>query len=142
MSNANPAASSSPTQAAPTSKGWMLWVGRILSGIVIAMLGMSAVMKLSQSPDALKGIETFGYPSGVLLPIGIVELLCLLVYAVPRTSVLGAILVTGYLGGATATHVRMPEPFILPVVLGVLAWAGLFLRDARLRALLPLRRPE
>nr|WP_239989038.1 DoxX family protein [Corallococcus macrosporus] len=126
--------------SAPVTKGWMLWLGRVFTGLVVAMLAFSASMKLGQSPEAIQGIEKSGYPGSVLLGIGIAELLCLVLYAVPRTAVLGAILVTGYLGGATATHVRLSEPFIAPILVGVFAWAGLFLRDARLRALLPLRR--
>ncbi|AKQ64515.1 Arginine/ornithine antiporter ArcD [Myxococcus hansupus] len=118
----------------------MLWLGRIFSGLVAALLTLSAVQKLNPSPEALQGFQTFGYSAEVLLPIGVVELLCVLVYLVPRTSVLGAILITGYLGGATATHVRVSDAFIVPILLGVVAWAGLFLRDARIRDLLPLRR--
>ena len=71
--------------------------------------------------------------------VGILELVCTIVYAIPRMSILGAILLTGYLGGATATHVHISDPFFMPVVLGVLVWGGLFLRDGRLRALIPLR---
>lgn len=76
-----------------------------------------------------------------MTPIGIVELLCVVVYLIPRTSVLGAILITGYFGGAVATHVRVSDAFVIPLVLGVLAWGGLFLRDARLRELLQLKKP-
>ncbi|GHG62984.1 DoxX family protein [Comamonas sp. JC664] len=133
-------ASSTPQAAVTTSKPWMLWLGRIFSGLVAALLAMSAVQKLNPSPEVLQGFQTFGYPAEVLLPIGVVELLCLIVYLVPRTSVLGAILITGYLGGATATHVRASDAFIVPILVGVVAWAGLFLRDARIRELLPLRR--
>lgn len=74
------------------------------------------------------------------LALGILEIVCTVTYAVPRTAMLGAILLTGYLGGATATHVRIGDSFISPVILGVLVWGGLFLRDPRLRALIPLRR--
>jgi hypothetical protein len=74
-----------------------------------------------------------------LLGLGILELICAVIYVIPRTSMLGAILLTGYLGGAIATHVRVGEQFIMPAVLGVLIWGGLYLRDYRLRALLPLR---
>jgi hypothetical protein len=75
-----------------------------------------------------------------VVPLGIVLLICTVVYAIPNTSVLGAILLTGYLGGATATHVRVGQPFWFPVMIGVLLWAALFLREERLRALIPLRR--
>ncbi|NTX39663.1 DoxX family protein [Myxococcus sp. CA051A] len=130
----------SSTAVSTPSKPWALWLGRAFSALTVAGLGFSAVMKVSQSPDVIKGFEHFGYPASVIVTIGVVELLVALLYAVPQTAVLGAILVTGYLGGATATHVRVADPFIAPIILGVLAWAGLFLRDARLRALLPLRR--
>lgn len=79
-------------------------------------------------------------PASFALPIGLVELACTAIYVIPRTSVLGAILLTGYLGGATATHVRVGEPFFALIVLGVLVWGGLFFRDPRLRELLPLRK--
>jgi len=88
----------------------------------------------------VQGFAHLGYPESLLVTLGILELGCTVVYLIPRTSVLGAILMTGYLGGATATHVRIGEAlFFIPVVLGVLAWGGLFLRDDRLRALIPLR---
>ena len=118
----------------------VLWVGRVLSALPVLMLTFSAVMKFSRSPQVLEGfVGKFGYPEGTLLPIGVVELICALLYAVPRTSVLGAILLTGYMGGATATHVRVSDPWFMAVLLGVVAWAGLYLREPRLRALLPLR---
>jgi hypothetical protein len=106
------------------------------------MMVVSAAMKIVRNPQVLQDWgPRFGYPEGTLVAIGVTELACAILYAIPRTSVLGAILVTGYLGGATASHVRIGEvAFIAPVVLGILAWGGLFLRDPRLRALLPLRR--
>ncbi len=118
----------------------LLWTGRVLTALSVALFLMSAVMKLAQQPQVIQDFEgKFGFPSGTLVPIGIVELVCVVLYAVPRTAVLGAILLTGYLGGATVTHVRVSEAFISPVVVGVFVWAGLYLRDARIRALLPLR---
>jgi len=118
----------------------VLWVGRVLSALPVLMLSFSAVMKFSRSPQVMEGfVGKFGYPEGTLLPIGVVELFCALLYAVPRTSVLGAILITGYMGGATATHVRVSDPWFMAVLMGVVAWAGLYLREPRLRALLPLR---
>jgi hypothetical protein len=118
----------------------MLWAGRILSALPVLMLIMSGVMKLTKGAPVLEGFTKFGYPESVIVPLGIVELISALLYVIPQTSVLGAILLTGYLGGATATHVRVGEAFITPVILGVLVWLGLFLRDARIRALFPLRR--
>ncbi|WP_426733060.1 DoxX family protein [Myxococcus faecalis] len=128
--------------AVPASKPWALWTGRVFSGLVVLALVASAAMKLRQSPEVVEGFAKSGFPASVLVPIGIAELLSALLYAVPRTAVLGAILVTGYLGGATVTHVRQGDSFLIPVLLGVIAWGGLFLRDARVRALLPLRGPN
>ncbi len=125
-------------QIAPVSKK-MLWAGYILSALPVLMLFFSGVMKLAKPAPVIEGFIRLGYPEGLALGIGIVELVCAVLYVIPRTSVLGAILLTGYLGGATATHLRIGEPFFAPIVLGVMVWGGLFFRDARLRALLPLR---
>src|SRR5262245_8140386 len=125
------------TQTAPVSKG-MLWTGRIVSALPVLMLVMSAVMKFMKPAPVAEGFAHLGYDDGLALGLGILELVCTAVYVIPRTSVLGAVLLTGYLGGATATHVRVGDAFYTPIVLGVLVWLGLFLRDARLRALLPL----
>jgi uncharacterized membrane protein YphA (DoxX/SURF4 family) len=128
----------SDTQPAPTSKS-MLWAGRIMSVLPVLLLLFSGTMKLVKSAVVVEGFTHLGYPESLAIGIGITELVCTAVYVIPRTSVLGAILLTAYLGGATATHVRVGEPFLAPIVLGVLVWGGLYLRDARLRALLPWR---
>jgi hypothetical protein len=117
----------------------MLWAGRISSAIPVLMLLFSAVLKFIKPAFVLQEFARLGYPQSLLLSLGILELACTVVYVIPRTSVLGAILLAAYLGGATATHVRIGDPFFIPIGLGVLVWAGLFLRDDRLRALLPLR---
>ncbi|MBI5757610.1 MAG: DoxX family protein [Planctomycetales bacterium] len=117
----------------------MLWIGRILSTLPVLMLLMSGVMKLVKPTEVVEGFAKLGWPDSLALGLGIVELVCTVLYVIPRTSVLGAILLTGYLGGATATHVRIGDPFIAPIILGVVIWLGLFLRDARLRVLIPLR---
>lgn len=117
-----------------------LWAGRALSGLPAVMLILSASMKLSHSPQLMEQfVEKFGYPASSLTALALVELACAILFLVPRTAVLGAVLITGYLGGATATHVRVGDPFIIPVLLGAMAWGGLYFRDARVRALLPLR---
>jgi hypothetical protein len=118
----------------------MLWAGRIVSALPVLMLLFSGVMKLMKPASVVEGFAHLGYPEGLALGLGIAELTCAVVYVIPRTSILGAILLTGYLGGATATHLRIGEPFFTPVILGMLVWGGLYLRDDRLRALIPLRR--
>ncbi|MDB5296126.1 MAG: rane protein [Phycisphaerales bacterium] len=119
-----------------------LWAGRVVSALPVLALTASGVMKLMKLPAVVEGFAHFGFPEKLIVPIGVLELACAVVYLVPQTAVLGAILLTAYLGGATVTHVRAGEPWFGPVVLGVLAWLGLLLRDARLRPLLPLRRPD
>ncbi len=120
---------------------WQLWSGRVLSVLPVLALVMSASLKLSGKPAVVEMFTgKFGYPAGLLPVLAVLELACAALYVVPQTSVLGAILVTGYLGGAVATHVRVADAFAIPLVLGVMVWAGLFLRDERLRALLPLRK--
>jgi hypothetical protein len=123
----------------PVSKK-MLWSGYIMSAIPVLLLLMSGVMKLMKPPSVVEGFGKFGYPESLIFGLGLVEIACTIVYLMPRTSVLGAILVTGYLGGATATLVRVGDhTFFAPIVLGVLVWGGLYLRDPRLRALIPFR---
>jgi hypothetical protein len=96
-------------------------------------------VKLMKAAPAMEGTAKLGYPLSEVFPIGIVLLACVILYVIPRTAVLGAILLTGYLGGATATMVRVQDPwFLFPVVFGALVWLGLWLRDDRLRALIPL----
>lgn len=120
-----------------------LWAGRILSGLPALFLLLDGVAKLAQPVQVVDGTKELGYPVSVILPLGIVLLTCTILYIIPRTSVLGAILLTGYLGGAVATHVRVEHPMfthtLFPTYLGVMLWAGLYLRDVRLQALLPLR---
>jgi hypothetical protein len=129
----------SDIQTTPASKK-KLWAGRIISALPVLLLLFSGVMKLMKPPSVLQGFGGYGYPESMLVVIGLLEIACTVIYAIPRTSILGAILLTGYLGGATATNVRVGNPaFIMTVILGVLAWVGLFLRDDRLRALIPLR---
>jgi hypothetical protein len=128
----------SATQTVAVSKT-MLWAGRIISAPPVLMLLLSGVMKLLQPEPVVKGFADLGWPESLALSLGILEIGCTIVYVIPRSSVLGAILLTGYLGGAVATHVRIGEQFFIPIILGVLVWGGLYLRDRRLRALIPLR---
>jgi hypothetical protein len=103
------------------------------------MLLSSGVMMLVKPPFLMESLTKYGYPEGITLGLGIVLLVSTVLYLIPRTAVLGAILLTGYLGGATATHVRAGEPFYFPVIFGVMVWLGLLLREPRMRSVLPLR---
>ncbi len=118
--------------------------GWILTGLASALLLLDAVMKFVQPVEVVETTILLGYEKHVILPIGVTLLVSTLLYLLPQTAVLGAILLTGYLGGAVATHVRVGNPpfthTLFPVYFGVLIWLGLYLRDPRLRALLPLRR--
>ncbi|MGA9037904.1 MAG: DoxX family protein [Pseudolabrys sp.] len=121
----------------------VLWTGRIMSGLVIAFMLLDGAMKLVPLDVVVTTSEQMGIPGSLARTLGIVGLICTMLYAVPRTSVLGAILLTGYLGGAIASHLRLGDPIfthtLFGLYLGLLAWGGLYLRDARLRALIPLR---
>lgn len=118
----------------------MYWAGWILGALPCALLTFSGAMKLTQSEQVVESFNHLGYDPGIAVGLGIVELTCTALYLIPQTAVLGAILLTGYLGGATATHLRIGEPnFVAPVIVGMVLWAGLYLRDPRIRALLPLR---
>jgi len=113
-----------------------LWAGRIISAFPALFLLSSGINMSMKAPFVMESFARLGYPESVALGIGILEFVCALLYVIPRTSILGAILLTGYLGGATATHVRIGDPFFAPLVVGALVWGGLYLRDTRLRALL------
>jgi DoxX-like family len=124
-----------------TSK-WQPLVGWTLGGLLSAFMAFSGIMKFIQPGDMSKEVEKLGWNPSQMPAIGAVELACVVLYLIPRTSVLGAVLLTGYLGGATATHVRLPEPWFLPVLIGVLFWVALGLREPRIWALLPVRRSK
>lgn len=132
-----------PAQHNPTASK-TLWGGRVLSALAILFLLFDSVIKVLKVSVAVEGTVQLGYPEGVVVGIGIIELVCLALYVIPRTSVLGAILFTGYLGGAIATHVRIGSPLfthtLFPIYVAALIWGGLILREDRLRALIPLRR--
>lgn len=125
-------------QAAPVSKGRIL-AGRILSALTVLALLFGCVFAVFKPEMAAAGFAHYGYPQGTMLRVIVIEMVCVIVYAIPRTSVLGAILITGYFGGAVATHLRLGEPVFAPVLVAVVAWAGIYLREERLRALLPWR---
>ncbi len=128
-----------PTTTSSTSVNTgLLWLGRFISAIPVVMMGMSGIMKLSHNPKMVEMWSQFGYSEGLIMPIAIVEILCVSFYVIPQTAVLGAILIGGFMGGAVATHLRIGQPIVVPVVIGICAWAGLYLRDRRLRSVLPL----
>jgi DoxX-like family len=126
------------TAVAPSNK--LLWTGRIVSGLIVLFLLFGNIYGIINAAKLAPQSAKYGYPEGAMLKIQITCIICALIYAFPRTAILGAILLTGYLGGATATHVRVGEPFFIPILVAVLAWGGIFLRDEKLRALIPLRR--
>jgi hypothetical protein len=127
--------------SAPVSKG-ALWTGRVLSGLAALFMFFDGAMKLVKPGFVVQATVQLGYSESVIVPLGLVLLACSVLYAIPQTAVLGAILLTGYLGGAVASHVRHDDgPFaiVFPVIFGVLLWGGIYLRDLRLRALVPWR---
>jgi hypothetical protein len=124
-------------QASPVAAP-RLWAGRIVSGLAVLFLAFDGIIKVLQISAATEGTAQVGYSADVVLPLGLLLLACLALYLLPRTAPLGAILLTGYLGGAIATHVRVESPafsLIFPVLLGAFLWVGLYLRDARVRGL-------
>ncbi len=120
----------------------LFWIGWVLTAIIVLLMGvMSIVMLFTNRSMIAEGFKEQGYPESAVVPVVIVEIVCAFLYAIPQTAVLGAILLTGYLGGAVATHVRAGEPqWYIAVIFGAVVWLALLLRDARLRQLLPLRR--
>lgn len=119
------------------------WTGRVLSGLAAAFLIFDSIGKLLRVQPVIEGTVSLGYPVSVIFPLGVTLLTCVLIYLVPRTAVLGALLLTGYLGGAVATHVRVGHPLLshalFPTYVAAMLWGGLILRDRRLRVFLPLR---
>jgi hypothetical protein len=129
-------------QSIPTSRS-KLWTARVLRAIVILFLLMDGIMKLFKPTPVVEGMTRLGYPMSLSVPIGITLLLCVALYALPRTTIFGALLLTGYLGGAVASQFRVGEPMIshvlFPVYFGIVIWAELYLRENRLKDLIPLR---
>jgi uncharacterized membrane protein YphA (DoxX/SURF4 family) len=120
--------------------GAMGWSGRVLTVLAALPFVMSAVMKFMGGPQMIQGMGHFGWPESMLITLGVLEAGSVVLYLIPQTAVLGAIVLTGYLGGALSTHLRIGEPVYIHVVLGFLIWGGLYLRDSRLRELIPLRK--
>jgi DoxX-like family len=131
----------SDSSTASVSKG-MLWTGRVISWLFSLLFLFDSVLHLMKPEPVVKAFAQLGYPLSTSLEIGVILLVSVVIYLIPKTTVLGAILLTGYLGGAVATHVRAGSPMfetIFPVIFGGLIWLGIFLREPRLRALIPLR---
>jgi DoxX-like family len=118
----------------------------VLTTLAALFLIFDTTIKLLRLGPAVEGTVALGYPEHTVVVIGAIELVCLVLYLVPRTAVLGAVVMTGYLGGAVATHVRVGSPLashtLFPIYVAALLWGGLYLREPRLRALLPLRTPR
>src|SRR5690242_16577418 len=130
------------TQSQPPSKA-MLWTGRVLTVLPALLLLFSGTMKLTQPAKVEEFLHGhFGYPAGLAVTLGIIEVGCTILYLIPQTAIIGAILLTGYLGGAIATHVHASEPPFMQILVPIVLWGGIWLRDARLRELMPLRKPE
>ena len=130
-----------PSSKTENSKPAMFWTGWIITGLLSALFTFSASAKIFGlgGEEAAKGLEKSGLPADQMIGLGIVELLCVVIYIIPRTSVLGAILLAGYMGGAICTHWRIGEPYWFQFLIGVLVWLGIYLREPRLRKILPLR---
>jgi hypothetical protein len=118
---------------AATVTGW------VLSGLVALMFLLSAFMKIKGGPDLDKGMEHLGLPASMVKPLAILELTCLAIYLIPPTAVLGAILLAGYIGGTIVTHWRAGDPFIVNIILGLVLWLAIYLREPRLKELIPIR---
>lgn len=130
-----------PTTSSNQTSKLQRWTSYVLSALPVLFMTMSSAMKLVHPPMIVEGFAKNGMTVTDVTVLGVIELLCVVVYLIPRTAVLGAVLVTGYLGGAIMVHVRAHETaLVTPLILGMCAWGGLFMRDPRIRELLPLRR--
>ena len=121
------------------ASGKVVWVGRVISVLLSLLFAMSAFMKLKGGAEVMQGMAHLGFPESLIMPLAILEISCVVIYLIPATSVLGAILLTGYIGGAICTHLRVGDPFFIQIALGIFVWLGLYLRENRLKALIPLR---
>jgi len=122
------------------ASGKSVWVGRVISALASLVFFFSAFLKLKGGPEVAQGMAHLGLPERMVIPLAILEVSCTVIYLIPATSVLGAILLSGYVGGTICTHWRVGDAFYIQIALGVLVWLGLYLREARLKDLIPLRR--
>jgi len=118
----------------------IVWSGRVISILLSLLFAMSAFMKMRHGPDVMQGMAHLGLPKSLITLLASVEISCAVIYAIPATAVLGAILLTGYIGGAILAHMRVGDPFLVQIGFGLFVWLGLYLRENRLKALLPLRK--
>ena len=132
----------SEAQVAPSKK--LVLTGRILSGLAVAFLLFDSVLKFLRPPQVIEATVRLGYSTAIILPLAIILLACVLIYLLPKTSIFGAILLTGYLGGAVASHTRIGDPLfshiLFPTYIAALLWLGLYFREERLRTLVPFRK--
>jgi hypothetical protein len=120
--------------------GKVVWVGRVITGIVSLLFLFSAGMKFVGGAEVKEGMAHLGLPESMIIPLGILEAACTVIYLIPATSVLGAVLLAGYIGGAICTHWRVGDPFLSQVAIGLVVWLGIYLREPRLKALIPIRK--
>jgi len=121
--------------------GRLVWVGRVISVLASLVFALSAFMKLKGGAELTQGMAHLGLPESLVVPLAMLEISCVVIYLVPATSVLGAILLTGYIGGAICTHLRVGDPYVVQIALGIFVWLGLYFRENRLKGLIPLRTP-
>ena len=122
------------------TSGKIVWAGRVIAALISLVFLVSAFMKIRGGPEVAEGIRHLGLPESMLLPLSILEAACPVIYLIPATAVLGAILLTGFIGGAMCTHWRVGDPFYLHIVLGLLVWLALYVQESRLKALIPIRK--
>jgi len=122
------------------ASGKIVWTGRVITGLVSLLFLFSAAMKFMGWAEVKEGMAHLGLPESMIIPLGILEAACTVIYLIPATSVLGAILLAGYIGGAICTHWRVGDPFLPQVAIGLVVWLGIYLREPRLKALIPLRK--
>lgn len=119
--------------------GSLVWAGRAISILASLVFLMSAFMKLRGGAEVMQGMAHLGLPESLIIPLAALEISCVTIYLIPVTSVVGAILLTGYIGGAICTHLRVGDPLAIQIVLGIVVWLGVYLRERRLKGLIPLR---
>lgn len=122
------------------TSGKIVWIGRVISALIGLLFLFSASMKIKGGPELSEGMRHLGLPESMLVPLAILEIACAVIYLIPPTAVLGAILLTGFIGGAMCTHWRVGDPFYLHILIGILVWLALYLREDRLKVLIPLRK--